>query len=208
MGLGVGRLVVATNQNDILPVALATGRYARGGVNQTLSPSMDIQVSSNFERALFEAAGRDAARVRAWMDALARDGELQIDADALAALREWFDGDAVDDDTTLATIAAAHRAHGELLDPHTAVGVAVALRRPRSRPTVVLATAHPAKFAEAVVRATGVAPALPPALADLNARPERYVELPADAGAVSAWILSRARRGGAAGRAALPDGRG
>jgi threonine synthase len=191
MGLGVGRLVVATNTNDILARTLTTGVYSVTGVVPTLSPSMDIQVSSNFERVLFEETGRDVARVAGWMDELRRTGRFQLDATTLARLRARFDAAAVSDAETLATIRAAWERHGLLLDPHTAVGLAAAARTRRGAPQVVLATAHAAKFPDAVRAATGQTPPLPPHLADLMTRPERYDVLSAELGAVEAYVRGR-----------------
>jgi threonine synthase len=161
----------------------------------TLSPSMDIQVSSNFERALFEVCGRDAAKVRGWMADLARTGSFTLDEPTLGKLREAFRTTSLDDDETLATIRGVHARTGVLVDPHTAVGLGGLTRLPRVAgvSTVVLATAHPAKFPDAVVRATGVHPPLPPHLADLFEREERCDVLPADAGALVAYLREHAR---------------
>ena len=190
MGLPVAELVVATNSNDILARLLETGRYGKGGVAPTLSPSMDIQVSSNFERLLFELHGDDAAAVRADMASLDAGG-FDLSAAALAQLRAGFSADRTDDAGTLARIATAHRERGVLIDPHTAVALDVAERHcaadgPDAAPMVVLATAHPAKFPAAVAEATGIAAALPPALADLMERPERYDVIDADAAGLAA----------------------
>jgi threonine synthase len=192
MGVPIRRLVIATNRNDLLERALRTGRYEVRGVHPTLSPSMDIQVSSNFERLLFEAGGRDPRRVVAWMDELARDGAFTVGDDVLASLRATFDAASVDDETTLAVMRNVYAEHGVLLDPHTAVGVGAARARALpGAPMVVLATAHPAKFPEAVHAATGVHPALPPRLADLFDRPERFDRLDADVDALRRWIDAR-----------------
>ncbi|WP_461307473.1 threonine synthase, partial [Albidovulum sp.] len=174
MGLPVARLVIATNHNDILHRCLTTGRYQTETVRPSISPSMDIQVSSNFERALFEAHGRDGAAVAKLMAELSETGGFTVRQDALEALRAIYDSGRVSEDETLATIARLHRGTGELLCPHSAVGVAVAegLRDP-AVPMVTLATAHPAKFPDAVERATGHRPPLPPRMADLFSRPER-----------------------------------
>lgn len=193
LGLPVARLIVATNRNDILARTFATGRYAVETVVPTLSPSMDIQVSSNFERLLFDLYGRDGGRVAALMADLAAAGAFILDRGALEGARGLFSACRVDEDETLATIAALHRECGLLLDPHSAVGLAAARRQsePRGTPMVTLATAHPAKFPEAVRRATGITPALPPHLADLLTRPERYDVLPNDLAAVQTYIRAR-----------------
>jgi threonine synthase len=190
MGLPIRRLVIATNPNDILARTLATGVYRTNGVVPSLSPSMDIQVSSNFERALFEACGRDASRVVGWMEDLRTTGEFTLDETTLTALRAVFDAAAVSDADTTAEIGRVWQQHGVLLDPHTAVGVAAARRTDLGDgvPRVVLATAHAAKFPDAVRAATGQTPPLPPHLADLLDRPERYDVLPNDAAAVEAYV--------------------
>lgn len=191
MGLPIERLIVATNENDILARALASGRYEPRGVKATASPSMDIQVSSNFERLLFEASGQDARQVRALMAGFARDGSFAIPPQTLAAIRADFDAERVDETECAAEMGRTWRESGVVLDPHSAVGVAAARRalaRDPSTPVVALGTAHPAKFPEAVERATGVRPALPAHLADLFAREERTALLPNDAGAVAAFL--------------------
>jgi threonine synthase len=202
MGLPVERLVVATNVNDILVRALKSGRYELRDVMATTSPSMDIQVSSNFERLLFDAPGRDPAAVRALMGSLAQAREFSIRPDALGEIRARFAAERADEGETAATIRTVRREAGYLIDPHTAVAVAVAEKenRDRAAPMVVLATAHPAKFPAAVEAACGIRPELPDWLGDLNTRPERATVLPAQQGAVERFILaaSRAAREGAA----------
>lgn len=194
IGVPIERLVVATNVNDILHRALESGRYEVRGVVATESPSMDIQVSSNFERLLFEATGRDAAAVRAMMASLAQSGSFTLPAAALAEIRAGFGSGRTDVAATSATIAAVRRTTGLVIDPHTAVAVAAAEAHIAPPvPMVTLATAHPAKFPAAVAAATGVEPALPPRLADLMDRPERLTRLPADQAAVAAFIESRTR---------------
>ncbi|MFQ5958051.1 MAG: threonine synthase [Alphaproteobacteria bacterium] len=190
MGLPVGRLVIATNRNDILARVFATGRYQTAEVVATLSPSMDIQVASNFERLLFDLHDRDGARVARLMDKLAAHGGFAIDAGRLEAARAVFTAHRLDDDETAAEIARIHRETGMLVDPHTAIGVAAgrACRGDRGTPMVALATADAAKFPDAVERATGVRPALPPRLADLFERPECQHDLPNDLAAVQALI--------------------
>jgi threonine synthase len=192
-GLVFDKLVIATNVNDILARVLASGRYEPREVIPTASPAMDIQVSSNFERLLFEAHGRQPAAVRALMQALADEKRFTISASALARIRAEFEADRADEAETLATIRDVHRASGYLLDPHSAVGVAVARKRRSRAPTIVLGTAHPAKFPEAVQAATGFAPQLPARLADLHARPERVTVLPADRGRIARFIAEYSR---------------
>jgi threonine synthase len=194
MGLSIDRLVIATNANDILRRTLETGRYERAGVTPTSSPSMDIQVSSNFERLLFDAEGRDPGAVRRAMQGLAQSGGFALSGRAHAAIAGEFAAGTADEAATRATIAETHRRSGYMLDPHSAVGVHVAqARRDPHIPMVTLATAHPAKFGDAVTAATGVEPTLPLWLADLDRREERYSVLANDQAAVEEFILARTR---------------
>ncbi|MBS7542100.1 threonine synthase [Ancylobacter oerskovii] len=195
MGLPVARLAIATNVNDILARTLATGRYEVTGVKPSSSPSMDIEVSSNFERLLFDAHDRDAGAVRGLMASLAQSGSFSPRNEALAAIRAEFDAGRADEAETAATIARVRAETGYLLDPHTAVAVAVAekLKHDPKVPQVVLSTAHPAKFPDAVEKACGERPALPPHLADLMERPERTPTLPNDIAAIRAYIEAHAR---------------
>ena len=203
MGLPVERLIIATNENDILARALASGSYRPLGVKPTASPSMDIQVSSNFERLLFEAEGRDASRVRAMMGALKQAGEFEIAGPALAAIRADFDASRASEAECAAEMSRVYRQSGVTLDPHTAVGVhaaRAALKADPATPVVALGTAHPAKFPDAVEAATGERPRLPPHLAAILEKPERVSVLPNDAATVARFVRDRAR---AAGRAAV-----
>jgi threonine synthase len=202
MGLPVERFTVATNVNDILVRTIKTGTYEVRGVTATASPSMDIQVSSNFERLLFDAYARDPAPVRALMGSLAQSRNFTIASAPLGEIRARFTAERADEDETAATIRTVQREVGVLIDPHTAVAVAVAEKENRDAavPMVVLSTAHPAKFPDAVEAACGTRPALPDWLGDLETRPERITVLPNDQGAVEKFILaaSRAAREGAA----------
>ncbi len=202
MGLPIDRLVVATNVNDILARTFATGTYEIRDVMATSSPSMDIQVSSNFERLLFDAYGRDAHAVRALMGSLAQSKRFSVSAPALKALRGLFTADKADEQEVAATIRAWMREAAYCADPHTAVGLAVAEKETRdpSVPMVVLSTAHPAKFPDAVKAACGVDPGLPDWLGDLPKRQERITVLPSDQTQVERFVLSasRAAREGAA----------
>ena len=194
MGLPIEKLVIATNANDILRRALETGRYEVRGVAPTISPSMDIQVSSNFERLLFEATGRDAARVSAMMASLKQSGAFELGDDVREAIAEGFAAGTTDEEATAETMRGTLDRAGYLADPHTAVGIAVAERQRRAEvPMVTLATAHPAKFGEAVEAATGRHPPLPDWLADLHQRPERLSVLDNDRAAVQDFILARTR---------------
>lgn len=195
MGLSVERLVIATNLNDILARAFASGRYELAKVTPTMSPSMDIQISSNFERLLFDLYGRDGGAVRGLFDSLKQSGGFSIAEDELKAARALFAAGRVDEEETLAAMRAVHRSAGLLIDPHTAVGVAAGrrLRADRGAPLVHLSTAHPAKFPDAVKRATGIYPELPPRLADLFARKERCQTLPNDFETLKQHIAERTR---------------
>jgi threonine synthase len=190
MGLPIERLVIATNQNDILHRTLETGAHRREGVVPSISPSMDIQVSSNFERLLHELYDREGPAVAALMGELAGSGGFALSQGALARLRAEFDSARVSEAETSATIAAVHRETGEVICPHTAVGVhAARLRRgDPAVPMVVLATAHAAKFPDPVEAACGVRPGLPPRLADLMRRPERITHVANDLRAIEEVI--------------------
>lgn len=193
MGLPIDRLVVATNQNDILHRCLSTADYRPDGVAPSISPSMDIQVSSNFERALFEAYGRDGTAVAQLMDEL-KAGGFSVSQGALQALREVYDSGRCSEDETRATIARLHRTTGELLCPHSAVGVKVAEeKRNPATPMITLATAHPAKFPDAVQEATGIRPDLPARMSDLFERPERMTRVENDLSAIETLIEERRR---------------
>jgi threonine synthase len=192
MGLSIDRLVIATNVNDILDRALKTGIYEVHGVTPSSSPSMDIQVSSNFERLLFDVHNRDPYQVRRLMANLQQQGSFHIDSHALQAIRDDFSSGASDEAATAATIRETLAATGELLDPHSAVGYGVARREPASESAMVaLATAHPAKFPDAVEKAAGVRPALPRRLQHLLTAAERFTVLPNNATAVRDFILER-----------------
>ncbi len=191
MGLPVEKLVIATNHNDILHRALTEGAYVTDRVQPSISPSMDIQVSSNFERALFEAHGRDGTAVARLMDELRSTGGFRISQGALEFLRESFASGRASEDATRATITRTAHATGEVLCPHSAVGVHVAEAHLSATPMVTLATAHPAKFPDAVAQATGTRPALPARMADLFDRPERVVPVAAELGAVESLIRER-----------------
>ncbi|MBS0530284.1 MAG: threonine synthase [Proteobacteria bacterium] len=203
MGLPVRCLRIAANVNDILARTLKTGIYEVREVHATASPSMDIQISSNFERLLFEATGRDAVRVRALMASLAQSGRFVLPDSVLAAIRADFDAGRADETETAAAIRAAWREAGDLVDPHTAVALAVADRdTPDSKiPNIVLSTAHAAKFPDAVEAACGVRPELPAWLDGLMTRPEQIRVVPNDQAEIERFVLSvsRAAKHGVAG---------
>ena len=192
MGLPIERLVVATNRNDILARFFESGLYRKGAVQRTLSPSMDIQVASNFERLLADLSGRDGAAVRALIAELAERGEFMLKGARLAKAQVAFAAARADDDACLAAIADVWRENGRMIDPHSAAGVHAARQLGGGgAPVVSLATAHAAKFPDAIERAVGVRPAMPPRLAALAARPERVTELPADAAVLTRFIRDR-----------------
>jgi threonine synthase len=196
MGAPVHTLIVGSNANDILTRFFDTRIMSADTVVPTLSPSMDIQVSSNFERLLWEMNGRNGAVTDEQLTAFRATGQLRVADDEFERwIAPVFRACRFDDEQTLATIADVHAATGMLIDPHTAVGVAAGrARRHPGVPIVTLATAHPAKFPDAVERATGVRPGLPPALADLFERPERTERLPNDLPTVQDFVRSVARR--------------
>jgi len=194
MGLPIHRLVIATNANDILRRTIDTGRYEMQGVAPTISPSMDIQISSNFERLLFESAGRDADAVNRMMAALKQSRGFDLPEKSIAAIRAEFAAGTAGEDETSRTIAETWKTSGYLLDPHTAVGVAVARSLPHGAvPMITLATAHPAKFPAAVKAASGIEPPLPAWLADLYQRQERLEVLANDQRQIEEFIGSRSR---------------
>jgi threonine synthase len=189
MGLPIARIVAATNANDILARAFEEGRYARGEVTATISPAMDIQAASNFERLYFEAVRREAVETTRAFQAFATAGVIDVPPQALAAMRELFRGASVSEDEIRRTILSTLNETGQLIDPHTAVAVA-ALRKVDGLegPVVVLSTAHPAKFPDDVAQAAGVTPELPRGAANLAKRTERYDRLPAEAETIKAYV--------------------
>jgi threonine synthase len=190
MGLPIETLIIASNRNDILTRCLTSGEYRVSEVLQTLSPSMDIGISSNFERLLYDMHGKDAVKIAALMGSLKQSGGFTLEANVLERLQREFKAVRVDDTATTATIRRLYEQTGELLDPHTAVGIAAtkAVMRQDDTAYVTLATAHPAKFPDAVHAATGQHPPLPAHMADLFSRPERFTHIPNDADALKAVI--------------------
>jgi threonine synthase len=198
IGLNINRLVVATNANDILHRAMTSGDYAPAGVAPTLSPSMDIQVASNFERLLFEVMGRDADALRVKMGGFKRDGAMRLSTTEREAISADFLSYATSEDETIAELKRHFEAAGALIDPHTAVAraAAQALRQQGvlSGKVVTLSTAHPAKFPDAVMQATGTAPKLPPAHRDLFDRPEVMTNAANSTDAIKQAILAHVRQ--------------
>lgn len=183
MGAPIGKIVAAVNRNDVVHRALTTGRYSPGSVAPTISPSMDIEVASNFERMLFEASGRNADKVSTMMDALSARGAFDIDAETLAALREDLHSETASEEETRDVMRRCYEARGMVADPHTAVGF-VAVEKARARgvlrgEVVSLATAHAAKFPDAVEAAISVRPKLPDGVEDFASRRERFLRAPA-----------------------------
>ncbi len=192
MGLPMDQLIIATNQNDILHRTFTDAAYTTKGVTPSISPSMDIQVSSNFERALFDAYHRDGSAVTQLMDELKAEGGFPVSQGAIEALRDIYGSGRASEDETRATIKAMHARTGEVICPHTAVGVKVAEQQAKSStPMITLATAHPAKFPDAVHAATGIRPPLPNRMADLYQRPERVTQVANDLAAIEGLIRER-----------------
>lgn len=196
MGLPIDRLVIATNQNDILHRTLESGSYVKGQVEPSISPSMDIQVSSNFERLLFELYDREGPAVAQLMGDLSTLGEFALSQGAVDRLRDEFDSARVSEDETRTTIRETLARTGKVICPHTAVAIhaAKARRGDPAVPMVVLATAHAAKFPDAVEAACGVRPALPPSMADLFDRPERVTQVPNDLAAIEALVAGETEK--------------
>ena len=199
MGLPVERLICASNRNDILTRFFESGSMVRRAVEPSLSPSMDIQVSSNFERLLFELLGRDGGAVRAVMEGFTASGKFSVEADVLDAACGLFSASRLDDGGIIAEMKATREEAGITIDPHSAVGLSAAKAARRdggidsATPIIALACAHPAKFPDAVEKATGERPALPSHLADLMESEERVLECPAEPSAVASLIEERQR---------------
>lgn len=193
MGLNIDRLLIATNHNDILTRTLETSRYEKAETRPTMSPSMDIQVSSNFERLLFDASGRDAATVRMQMESLKQSGSFTIAEATFSRMKADFSAGACNEAQTAEQIRETLKTADYLADPHTAVGLHVAKTAHSKSPMVTLATAHPAKFPAAVEQASGIHPALPDRMSDLMERDERFTVLPDSVSEIETFISSRSR---------------
>ena len=190
MGLPVSQLIVGSNRNDILTRFFETGTMDMLPVEASLSPSMDIQVSSNFERLLFDLLDQDGAAVAETLSAFRASGRFELAPERLQRAQRLFDGYRLDDDQTLVEVARLQRETGEVIDPHSAIGIAAARAKRREEVPVMvaMATAHPAKFPDAVERACGIRPELPDALADLYEREERLTNLPNDLGQLMSFV--------------------
>ncbi len=194
MGIPVEKLIIATNQNDILARALASGRYEVRETRPSMSPSMDIQVSSNFERLLFEASGRDAQSITTQMANLVQSGSFTIDTASLKTIQSGFSAGSCGEAQTLQQIRHSNLEHGYLADPHTAVGLYVAQSHINSEtPMITLSTAHPAKFPNAVEKASGIHPDLPVSLQPMMDKPEKFTVLPNDISAVESYIAEHSK---------------
>jgi threonine synthase len=192
MGARINKLIIASNRNDILTRTYDTGVMRVDSVTSSLSPSMDIQVSSNFERYLFEAAGRDALQIASLMHAFRTTGHATLPNDIYRALRSDFLAGSASDDETAAAMKRLYYDYNLMIDPHTAVGVAVSekLQLPQDEAVIHLACAHPAKFEETVTQTTGVSPNMPQFLQDLKTANERYATLPADSNTINDYITN------------------
>ena len=168
MGLPIDKLVIGTNENDILHRFFSKGEYHRTELIETYSPSMDIQISSNFERYLFDLAGNSAETLQRWMDDFERRGKLTLEGDLLKQAQSDFASARVSDEEIVRTVRDFHLETGYLLDPHTAVGVRAAEKTDLQTPVICLACAHPSKFGETVRKALGTEPELPEELAALE----------------------------------------
>jgi len=193
MGANIGEFVVASNRNAILTQFFQTGAMTIGSVEPSLSPSMDIQVSSNLERLIFELLGNDGSAVTELMTRFRGDAHVTLPEDLIPRIQESWYGESLSDDETLEVISRVYDENGVVLDPHTAVGVGAAWRRPDSMPRMVMATAHPAKFPDAVETATGIRPDLPAHLSDLFDREERYTVLANELQTVQEFVRSHRR---------------
>ena len=191
MGANIGPLVIGSNRNDILTRFFETGAMTLEGVTPSHSPSMDIQISSNFERVLFELTGRDSNKLNAWMREFKDKGEFKVSASELETIRSEFAAYRCSDAQTVETIGRIYRDHNEIIDPHTAVGLSALEQSGHIHhgTCVTLACAHPAKFPNVVKDATGITPALPPHLTDLMERTEKFTVMENDFGKLRAHLM-------------------
>ena len=193
LGAPIGEFVVASNRNAILTQFFQTGSMTIGDVEPSLSPSMDIQVSSNLERLLYEILGNDGQALRTLMQEFRDERHMTLPAELIPRMQEAWVAESLDDPQTIEVMREVFEESGMMLDPHTAVGVGAARRRPDAMHRMVMATAHPAKFPDAVELATGVRPALPDHLADLFDRDERYEVLDNDLRVIQGYVEGVAR---------------
>ena len=191
MGLPINKLIIATNKNDILKRAIKTGHYKPLKVEHTISPSMDIQVASNFERLIFDVHSNDSKKTSELMNELTKKGEFEIEKNKLQKIKDSFFSESLSEEETISTISEIYKKHGILIDPHTAVGIGAAKKISLKENIVVLATAHPSKFSDVVEKATGVKPELPENLQNILVEKENYDKLPKDLEKVKNYILER-----------------
>ena len=189
MGLPIDKLVIATNTNDILKRVIQTGFYKPTKVHHTVSPSMDIQVASNFERLIFDICSSNSVRISELMDDFNKKGEFKIEERELKKIRDSFNAESLSEEETKLIINKTYSSEKILVDPHTAVGIGVLKKISLKGSTIILATAHPAKFSEVVVQATNSKPKLPEKLKNILIKKENYEKLPNDIKIIQNYIL-------------------
>ena len=192
MGLPINKLVIATNKNDILKRVVNSGHYKPSKVEHTVSPSMDIQVASNFERLIFDVNSCSSKKTLKLMNNLNKNGEFKIEKEELKKIKDSFSSESLSEVETKSIISEMYKNHGILIDPHTAVGIGVMKKISLKGNTVVLATAHPSKFSEVLMEVTGIKPELPENLKNILVEQENYDKLPKDLEKVKNYILERA----------------
>ena len=191
MGLPINKLVVATNKNDILKRVITKGIYKPLKVEHTISPSMDIQVASNFERLLFDVCSCDSAKIIKSMNALQDLGEFKVEEKDIIKIQESFYAESLSDEETKSIIKKAYNDNGMLIDPHTAVAVGAANKIQLKGNVIILATAHPSKFSEVIFKETNIKAELPESLKDLLNHKEVYVQMPRDLKKLKSYILKK-----------------
>jgi threonine synthase len=191
MGLPINKLIVATNSNDILKRVMKTGIYKPSKVKHTISPSMDIQVASNFERLIFDIFSYNTNKTVKLMEDLNENGEFKLEKDDLSKINKVFCSDSLSEDETKLVIKNTYKNYGSLIDPHTAVAIGVASKIKLKGDTVILSTAHPAKFSDIVKQETTITPELPEKLKDILIQKEKYIKLPNDLRIIKDYILEK-----------------
>ena len=191
MGLPINKLVVATNQNDILKRVINTGNYKPKEVEHTVSPSMDIQVASNFERLVFDLCSEDSNRTSKLMDDLNKKGEFKLNNNEIKKIKETFLSESLSDEETKLAIKEIYKKENILIDPHTAIGIGVLKKIPLKEKTIVLATAHPSKFSDVVIKETSSKPELPENLKNILDSQEEYENIHNDLNAIKNYILKK-----------------
>ena len=191
MGLPINKLIVATNSNDILKRVINTGIYKPLKTEHTISPSMDIQVASNFERLIFDTCSCNSEKTLKYMNDLNNRGEFKLDDEDLKKINESFCSESLSEDETKLTMSEIYKNEGILIDPHSAVGIGVANKVIVSKKIVVLATAHPSKFSDAVMKETNIKPELPESLKNILNKKEKYERIQDDLKSVKEYILKK-----------------